>query len=52
MLSPEIIARIKSLSLRGRHLATDVMTGDYASAFHGRGMEFLAEHQGDIATGD
>jgi len=40
MLSPEIIARIKSLSLRGRHLATDVMTGDYASAFHGRGMEF------------
>lgn len=40
MLSPEIIARIKSLNLRGRHLATDVMTGDYASAFHGRGMEF------------
>jgi uncharacterized protein (DUF58 family) len=40
MLSPEIIARIKSLSLRGRHLASDIMAGDYASAFHGRGMEF------------
>ena len=40
MLSPEIIARIKSLSLRGRHLASDVMAGEYASAFHGRGMEF------------
>ena len=40
MLSPEIIARIKALDLRGRHVATDLMTGDYASAFHGRGMEF------------
>ena len=40
MLSPEIIARIKSLSLRGRHLASDIMAGEYASAFHGRGMEF------------
>ncbi len=40
MLSPEIIARIKALDLQGRHAATDLMTGDYASAFHGRGMEF------------
>jgi uncharacterized protein (DUF58 family) len=40
MLSPEIIAKIKALDLRGRHAATDLMTGDYASAFHGRGMEF------------
>lgn len=40
MLSPEIIAQIKALDLRGRHVATDLMTGDYASAFHGRGMEF------------
>jgi uncharacterized protein (DUF58 family) len=40
MLSPEIIARIKALDLRGRHAATDLMAGDYASAFHGRGMEF------------
>jgi uncharacterized protein (DUF58 family) len=40
MLSPEIIARIKALDLRGRHAATELMTGDYASAFHGRGMEF------------
>lgn len=40
MLSPEIISRIKALDLRGRHAATDLMAGDYASAFHGRGMEF------------
>ena len=40
MLSPDIIARIKALDLRGRHVATDLMSGDYASAFHGRGMEF------------
>jgi uncharacterized protein (DUF58 family) len=40
MLPPEIIARIKALDLRGRHAATDMMAGDYASAFHGRGMEF------------
>ncbi len=40
MLSAETIARIKALDLRGRHMATDLMSGDYASAFHGRGMEF------------
>ena len=40
MLSAEVIARIKSLNLRGRHVATDLMSGNYASAFHGRGMEF------------
>jgi uncharacterized protein (DUF58 family) len=40
MLSAEIIAKIKSINLRGRHLASDVMAGEYASAFHGRGMEF------------
>ena len=40
MLSPDIIAKIKALDLRGRHAATDLMAGDYASAFHGRGMEF------------
>lgn len=40
MLSPDIIARIKTVNLRGRKLASDVMTGDYASTFHGRGMEF------------
>lgn len=40
MLSADVIARIKALSLKGRHLASDVMSGNYASAFHGRGMEF------------
>lgn len=40
MLSPDIIARIKTVNLRGRRLASDVMAGEYASTFHGRGMEF------------
>ncbi len=40
MLSAEVLAKIKTLTLRGRHLANDLMAGEYASAFHGRGMEF------------
>jgi uncharacterized protein (DUF58 family) len=40
MLSAEIIAKIKTLDLRARHAATDLMAGEYASRFHGRGMEF------------
>jgi uncharacterized protein (DUF58 family) len=40
MLSTEVLARIKALTLRSRYLANDLMAGEYASAFHGRGMEF------------
>ena len=40
MLSPELIAQIKFLELKARRLATDTLSGEYASAFHGRGMEF------------
>ena len=40
MLSPELIAEIKSIELKAQHLATDILSGEYASAFHGRGMEF------------
>jgi uncharacterized protein (DUF58 family) len=40
MLSTEVLARIKTLTLRSKHLANDLMAGEYASAFHGRGMEF------------
>lgn len=40
MLSTEVLARIKALTIRSRYLANDLMAGEYASAFHGRGMEF------------
>jgi uncharacterized protein (DUF58 family) len=40
MLSPELIAQIKYLELKAKRLATDTLSGEYASAFHGRGMEF------------
>lgn len=40
MLSAELIAQIRFLELKAKRLATDVMSGDYKSAFHGRGMEF------------
>lgn len=40
MLSNDVLAKIKTLTLRSRHLASDLMAGEYASAFHGRGMEF------------
>lgn len=40
MLSPELIAEIKYLELKAKRLATDALSGEYKSAFHGRGMEF------------
>jgi uncharacterized protein (DUF58 family) len=39
-LSPELFARLKLIQVRTRHLVTDMLAGDYASAFKGRGMEF------------
>lgn len=40
MLATDVLAKIKTLTLRSKHLASDLMAGEYASAFHGRGMEF------------
>lgn len=40
MLSPELIAEIKYLELKAKRLATESLSGEYKSAFHGRGMEF------------
>ncbi len=40
MLSPEILRQIKMLELRAGRAVTDVMAGQYVSAFKGRGMEF------------
>lgn len=40
MLSAELIAQIRRIELKAKHLVSDVMSGQYASAFKGRGMEF------------
>ncbi len=40
ILSPDIIARLKRIQFRMRSLATDVFSGQYESAFKGRGIEF------------
>ncbi len=40
MLSNELISQIKHLELKARRMATDVLSGNYASAFHGRGLDF------------
>lgn len=40
LLSAELMAQIKRIELKAKHLVSDVMSGQYASAFKGRGMEF------------
>ena len=40
MLSSEVLAQIKAIQLRAGHMVTDVLAGEYASAFKGKGMEF------------
>ncbi|MBX7148255.1 DUF58 domain-containing protein [bacterium] len=40
MLSPELLSQIRHIYIRGRHLASEVFTGEYESAFKGRGIEF------------
>jgi len=39
-LPPELFAQIKAIQLRAQRLVTDLMMGEYESAFKGRGMEF------------
>lgn len=39
-ISPELMDKIRSIQIRAGHLASEVMAGEYASAFKGRGMEF------------
>ncbi len=39
-LSQELFQKIKSIQIRTQRLVTDVMAGEYESAFKGRGMEF------------
>ncbi|MBI5787619.1 MAG: DUF58 domain-containing protein [Candidatus Schekmanbacteria bacterium] len=40
MISPELIKQIRAIQIRTNHLVTDVLAGEYSSAFKGRGMEF------------
>lgn len=40
MLSSELMAQIQHLEIRAKRVVNDVMSGQYTSAFHGRGMEF------------
>ncbi|MCX6129405.1 MAG: DUF58 domain-containing protein, partial [Proteobacteria bacterium] len=40
MLAPELISRIRRLELKAGHLASEVLAGEYKSAFKGRGWEF------------
>jgi uncharacterized protein (DUF58 family) len=39
-LDPELIAKIKNIQMKSKHLVNDVFAGEYQSAFKGRGMEF------------
>ncbi len=40
MLSPEIRRKIRAIEIRASRLVSDVLAGQYRSAFKGRGMEF------------
>lgn len=40
MLSPELLKKIQQIYITSRYLANDVFSGEYATAFRGRGMEF------------
>jgi len=39
-LSPELFQKIKAIQIRTQRLVTDMLAGEYESAFKGRGMEF------------
>lgn len=40
MLSPELLKKVQNIFIRSRRKVTDVFSGEYASAFRGRGIEF------------
>lgn len=39
-LTDELLSKIKGIQIRARHLVNDAFSGDYISAFKGRGIEF------------
>lgn len=40
MLSQEMLRKIRAIEIRTRHIVTEVLSGQYHSAFKGSGMEF------------
>lgn len=40
MISSELLRKIRGIEIRSRHIVTDVLAGQYHSAFKGAGMEF------------
>lgn len=40
VLTPEVLAKLKGIQFRMRSLVTELFSGEYVSAFKGRGMEF------------
>lgn len=40
LLDEALIAKIKKIQFRAKHLVSETFAGEYASAFRGRGMEF------------
>jgi uncharacterized protein (DUF58 family) len=39
-IDDELLAKVKAIQIRARHLVSDVFAGEYQSAFKGRGLEF------------
>ena len=39
-VSPELLKKVRAIQIKTNYLANDIMTGEYVSAFKGRGMEF------------
>jgi len=49
-ISIELMQKIRAIQIKTSHLVTELMTGEYVSAFKGRGMEFNAVRE--YAPGD
>jgi len=41
-ISPELMQKIQAIQIKTSHMVTELMAGEYVSAFKGRGMEFNA----------
>ncbi len=50
MLTPELLAKVRQIYIKGRNRANDLFTGEYRSAFRGTGMEF--EEYREYVPGD
>ncbi len=50
MLSPELLKKVQAIYIRSRRKATDLFSGEYRSAFRGRGIEF--EEVREYSPGD